>query len=131
MVRPAVLLLAILPCTAPTALRAGEDWTRLKIGMSPAEATRALGSPLIRTAGQGFEVWIYDSRAEAVFYGPLVGWTAPHAADAPATVVDVWQETKGDPDGPRFFLPRPTPPKSVRRDAPVDDDNKLPYYRLR
>jgi hypothetical protein len=108
------------------------DWSRLKIGMTAREAATTLGDPLIRTAGQGFEVWIYDARAEVLFYGQVIGWTSPHPAGETAAVVDIWQETKGGTNAPVFFLPRPeSRPMLARPATPVDDTNKLPFYRLR
>jgi hypothetical protein len=54
------------------------DWTQIKAGVTPEQTTAALGQPLIRTYGRGFEVWIYDSRGEVVFGGgPALGWTSP------------------------------------------------------
>jgi len=83
------------------------DWSALKIGMTPAETMGALGEPLIRTSGQGFDIWIYDNQAEAVFYGPLVGWTSPRTATAQAQTVDVWQAAApGSPTSVQV-LPRP------------------------
>jgi hypothetical protein len=64
--------LAVVQAHATTA----SDWTKLKSGMNVAEATRQLGQPLIRTAGRGVEIWIYDGRGEAVFDGgPLKSWS--------------------------------------------------------
>lgn len=46
--------------------------------MTPAATFAALGKPLLRTAGRGFELWIYDHNAEVVFFrGPVIAWTAP------------------------------------------------------
>lgn len=54
------------------------DWSRIKTGITTAQATDALGKPLIRTYGRGFEVWIYDSCGEVVFGGgPALGWSMP------------------------------------------------------
>jgi hypothetical protein len=53
-------------------------WTHLKKGMTADETLAALGRPLIQMAGRGFEVWIYDSKAEVVFHqGPVIAWTVP------------------------------------------------------
>ncbi len=55
------------------------DWSRLKAGLSIEETEEALGRPLIRTYGRGYQVWIYDGRGEVVFSeGPgAMGWSVP------------------------------------------------------
>lgn len=54
------------------------DWSRVKTGITAAQTAEALGKPLIRTYGRGFEVWIYDSCGEVVFGGgPALGWSVP------------------------------------------------------
>ncbi|HEY8994043.1 MAG TPA: hypothetical protein VIM71_05240 [Lacunisphaera sp.] len=54
------------------------DWSRVKAGITAAQTAEALGKPLIRTYGRGFEVWIYDSCGEVVFGGgPALGWSMP------------------------------------------------------
>ena len=70
-----VLLLAGLSLP----LTASADWTCLREGISSEETAEALGQPLIRTYGRGFEVWIYDSRGEVVFAGGdrALGWSLP------------------------------------------------------
>jgi len=61
-----------------------EAWTKLRPGMTPAEAKIALGEPLIQNHGRGFELWMYDSGAEVVcFLGVVVAWTGPEGARAP------------------------------------------------
>ena len=61
-----------------TPLLGEADWTRLKLGLTPEQTTEALGKPLIRTYGRGFEVWIYDSHGEVLFAGgPATGWSHP------------------------------------------------------
>ena len=73
--RPLLALLAGLTAAASFA-GAAPDWTKIKAGMNGDEALKQLGYPLIRTAGRGFEVWIYDGRGEMVFSGgPLKDWT--------------------------------------------------------
>lgn len=70
-------VLALLACLLTASLSAAGDWAQLKGGMTGAEAVKLLGEPLIRTAGRGFQVWIYDGRGEVVFAGgPLKAWTA-------------------------------------------------------
>lgn len=57
---------------------AAVDWSQLKPGITTEQTAEALGQPLIRTYGRGFEVWIYDSRGEVVFAGgPAMGWSLP------------------------------------------------------
>ncbi|MDQ5977105.1 MAG: hypothetical protein QG602_77 [Verrucomicrobiota bacterium] len=60
-------------------LGSAPDWSRLKAGLSVEEAEEALGRPLIRTYGRGFQVWIYDGRGEVIFAdGPgALGWSLP------------------------------------------------------
>lgn len=55
------------------------DWTCLREGITVEETAEALGQPLIRTYGRGFEVWIYDSHGEVVFAGGdrALGWSLP------------------------------------------------------
>ena len=126
---PYIALLLILSASS---LAGAEDWSQLKIGMSTDEATERLGLPLIKTIGGGFELWIYDNNAEAVFYGgPLVGWTTPTKGTVAGQAVDVWQHKSGAPIAPLFILPRsPAPVKRIdrRRD---DGVYSSPFYRLR
>lgn len=70
-----VLLLAGLSLP----LTGSADWTCLREGITVGETAEALGQPLIRTYGRGFEVWIYDSRGEVVFAGGerALGWSLP------------------------------------------------------
>ncbi|HEX2860750.1 MAG TPA: hypothetical protein VHN79_03880 [Lacunisphaera sp.] len=72
------LRVAVVLTCLPAVLASGADWTRIKDGVTPEQTTEALGKPLIRTYGRGFEVWIYDGRGEVVFGGgPALGWTVP------------------------------------------------------
>jgi hypothetical protein len=113
-------------------LAGAEDWTQLKIGMSTDEAAEALGLPLIRTVANGFELWIYDNHAEAVFYGgPLVGWTTPSKKNSVGRVVDVWQRKAGEPKAPMFILPRSSAPKKRPEQRQDDGVYSLPFYRIR
>jgi hypothetical protein len=74
-----LLLRWLLPaCCLAAPLFGGADWSRLKLGLTQEQTTEALGKPLIRTYGRGFEVWIYDSHGEVLFAGgPATGWTHP------------------------------------------------------
>jgi hypothetical protein len=57
------------------------SWERLEAGQSPAEVRAFLGEPLMRSAGRGFEVWIYDQQREVVWMrGVVVAWTAREPA---------------------------------------------------
>jgi hypothetical protein len=69
-------LVAVALCTA--ARGAAEGWSVIKSGMNRAEAASALGDPLFKNVGRGFEVWLYDGGAELLCYrGLVVAWTAP------------------------------------------------------
>lgn len=130
MVRRVILPLLLLLSTG--SLVATEDWSKLKIGMSTDQATEALGAPLIRTAANGFELWIYDNHAEVLFFGgPLIGWTTPKTSKSPAVSVDVWQHKAGQPEGPVFILPRYRPPVKKVETSKSDGVYSLPYYRLK
>lgn len=60
-------------CAAPP-----KAWGQLKKGMTPDEALVLLGQPLMRNVNRGYELWIYDSKAEVVFHqGPVMAWTIP------------------------------------------------------
>ncbi|MEN9403135.1 MAG: hypothetical protein RL091_1838 [Verrucomicrobiota bacterium] len=74
-----LLIRWLLPACCLLAPLFGEaDWSRLKLGLTQEQTTEALGKPLIRTYGRGFEVWIYDSHGEVLFAGgPATGWTRP------------------------------------------------------
>lgn len=90
-------------------LLAVEGWEQLKFGMSTEEAGEALGDPLLKNRGSGFELWIYDNGAEAVFYGgPLVAWTTPSTGKSTGQAVDIWQRKPGA-EAPVFILPRVWP----------------------
>ncbi len=114
------------------ALTGAEDWSHLHIGMSTEQATEALGLPLIKTISNGFELWIYDNHAEALFYGgPLIGWTTPTKGSVPGRAVDVWEKKPGAPVTPSFVLPRLPPPKRrVERQRTNDEPLSSPNYRL-
>lgn len=78
MLRPCRLTLLVLVLITPTLSPGAADWSKVKTGITPFEAAEALGKPLIRTYGRGFQVWIYDGCGEIVFGGgPALGWTVP------------------------------------------------------
>ena len=73
------LLLLAAFCALPLVATAGaEGWAGLEVGMTPQKAAELLGRPLMRTANRGYELWIYDSQAEVVFFGgPVIAWSPP------------------------------------------------------
>jgi hypothetical protein len=113
-------------------LAGAEDWSQLHIGMSAEQAAEALGTPLIKTISNGFELWIYDNHAEALFYGgPLIGWTTPRKNSVPGQTVDVWARKTGVPATPSFILPRlPAAKRRIER-LKNEDAFSSPIYRLR
>jgi hypothetical protein len=71
-------LLCLLALSVSVLARGAADWSKVKTGITPAEAADALGTPLIRTYGRGFQMWIYDGCGEIIFAGgPAMGWTRP------------------------------------------------------
>src|SRR4051812_16553220 len=114
MLRSVIRYIALLVLLPASSLAGAEDWSQLHIGMSTGQATEALGVPLIKTISNGFELWIYDNHAEALFYGgPLIGWTTPTKKATPGRSVDVWVRKPDLPATPSFILPRL--PASKRR----------------
>ena len=108
-------LLWCLAFFAPSFVRGANVWDHLKIGMTAEETAAVIGEPLFRSAGSGFELWIYDHHAEVVFFGSLIGWTTPAAGQAIGHAVDVWQSNHGDSTGPTFLsaIPPWCPDKDV------------------
>jgi hypothetical protein len=100
--------------------------------MTSVQATAVVGEPLLRSSGQRFEVWTYDNRAELVFYGPPVGWTAPRIADGAERSGDVWQNSSNEKTATRYTLPRPAPTdKTAGLRAAAVQASFLPAYRRR
>lgn len=61
-------------------MSASMSWERLEAGLSHTEVRGLIGEPLMRSAGRGFEVWIYDAQREVVWIrGVVVAWTAQEA----------------------------------------------------
>jgi hypothetical protein len=118
--RLAIWIPVLLLLLAPWSVRAGSAWDELRIGMTGLEAEATLGKPLLRSVGQDYAVWIYDHRAELVFYGPLIAWSAPSERGVTGRRVDVWQRPVGVAKIEPIFLPKPAryKPAEVRR-APV------------
>ena len=112
----------------PQLAAATKGWDQLKTGMTPAETLVALGKPLIQTAGPGFSVWIYDSKAEVVFHdGPIMAWTIP----TPNPLSEARPLEMDLPLGPSRKSPpviqEPTPvPKPV-----VQEPTRLPTSQFR
>ncbi len=53
-------------------------WGRLQRGMDRAKVAQLVGTPLLRNAARGHEVWIYDAGAHIQFHGGTVSaWTGP------------------------------------------------------
>ena len=111
-----LVLLRLLPLLACLPVLAGgaERWADVKPGMSADETTTALGRPLIRNGGKGFELWIYDQGAEVVFYGGVIAWTVPAGSKVPNSANEAWTFYQAAPDQvalpfpkQRFFLPVP------------------------
>lgn len=63
---------------------AADAWMELKPGMSRTEAAALLGRELLLSRGRGFELAIYDGRAEVLFlHGMLVAWSPPATSASP------------------------------------------------
>ena len=76
----------------PVAADAAGDWSQLKAGMTREETAAVLGTELMASRGRGFDVAIYDGRAEVLYLnGQVVAWTAPVASDAPLPPASAWQ----------------------------------------
>jgi hypothetical protein len=102
-----------------------QEWDKLKPGMSRDETSAIIGRALISSSGRGFEVAIYDHRAELVFHdGKLVTWTAPASSSAAAAPADTWRFEQV------MIMRAPVAP--IRRPAapPVKRGIVLPAYRL-
>lgn len=131
MLRSIVRYIAPFLLLPTVSLVGAEDWSQLHIGMSADQATEALGLPLIKTVSNGFELWIYDNHAEALFYGgPLIGWTTPAKGSTHGRAIDVWEKKPGAQVTPSFVLPRlPAPKRRVERSR-NDETLSSPNYRL-
>lgn len=109
----------------PAALLAN-GWDQLKPGMSRDEASTVVGTALITSVGRGFEVAVYDERAELVYLeGRLVAWTSPASRPVPPAPLHTWQfnQVRTRP------LPAPAVPPALAR-PPVQRGAILPSYRL-
>ena len=99
------------------AARGADCWAQLRLGMTTAEAASALGEPLVRSVGRGFELWIYDHDAEVLFFGDLVGWTTPGAVPSARHSADVWQANGGQDDFRAVLARLPAPRSQPARRA--------------
>lgn len=128
MLRRVLSLFAFFALTSPCWAVGRGGWDNLKLGMSAIETNETLGAPLIRSVSRGLELWIYDGRAEVLFFrGPVVAWTPP------STVVGGARPPSND-----VVLPtRPAAPAPVQKNAtpqrPTNSDgyDQLPLYRFR
>lgn len=127
-------LLGLPLALAPVATRGAEAWKHLKLGMTADETVAVLGVPLIRTAGNGFELWTYDNGAEALLFGSLIGWTASGSANVAERSFDIWRARRADSSAPSFLgmLPRTNLGSATkRRNGPAlapSDREWLPLY---
>ena len=102
MSRPTFALIAFLTLLSPATAIDLRGWSKLKVGMSPLQTVSALSVPVLRSAGRGFELWVYDNRSEVVFYGgAVVAWTVP----PPDPGVDVVQPDFIGPVPPALYTP--------------------------
>jgi hypothetical protein len=122
-----ILSLAVLSTLLPVAGWATTGWSELKAGMTRAETTAVLGTEMVGSRGRGFEVAIYEGRAEVVFLnGQLVAWTPPANTAAPAAPVSAWQfDQMSRVRAGSANAVRPTPAQTATRPGAI-----LPAYRL-
>jgi len=137
MLRSLTFCFAALAALAPALLRGKENWAQLKLGMTAEETLATLGRPILKSVGNGFEVWIYNNGSEVVLFGSLIGWTAPSAAKLSERSSDIWSEDDSDEAPPTFLsllpkpvtlgrAPKPKPAPATAR--PRSEDVWLPMY---
>lgn len=135
MCRAILRRLAFLLLLSPGFVRGADSWAQLKIGMTAEETAAAIGKPLFRSEGRGFELWIYDHHAEVLFFGSLIGWTTPGTDKAASQVVDVWQGNHGGVNAPTFLSAIPAWYPNKKAAARTDFDpagfERLPTYQFR
>jgi hypothetical protein len=103
----------------PVAADAAGDWSQLKPGMTREETTAVLGAELMASRGRGFDVAIYDGRAEVLYLnGQVVAWTAPAAT--------AWQFDQSPRARPRL---QPAGGANAVSGAGVRQRAILPAYR--
>jgi hypothetical protein len=122
MVRISFLLVVLCGLGWSTPARGADGWERLKLGMTTEDAEAMLGAPLIRNQGKGFEKWIYDGRAEVLFYGGVIAWTAPASSPAAHSPTEVWQFYQAIPNRPQDPIPLRLPILLSRPPAPAEPD---------
>jgi len=121
---PRLCLLLLVPCLTHGADR----WAQLKLGMTADETVAALGEPLVRNSGRGFELWIYDRDAEVLFFGDLIGWTTPSAGPVSHRVADVWLANQGRDDFRTVLARLPAPrTKRIRHQANAADVREVTW----
>lgn len=130
MLRPAILLLAMLVPHNFVCAQAADAWGRLKIGMSQEDATAVLGDALVASSGRGFGLAIYDRNAEVLYHeGRVIAWTPP-AMSGSVPPVSTWSFAQE----PQIRLGRaPASPGTGTSGAASAERNKrliLPAYRL-
>jgi hypothetical protein len=115
-------LFQFLVCTlalCPQSLPGEVAWADLTLGMTADETISTLGAPMMRSRGRGFERWTYDDGAEVLFYGTLVGWTAPGSGPATGRSMDVWSENRSGTYFPTFLALLPQRESSASAPAPA------------
>jgi hypothetical protein len=111
----------------PVAADAAGDWSQLKPGMTREETTAVLGAELMASRGRGFDVAIYDGRAEVLYLnGQVVAWTAPAASEAPTPPASAWQFDQSPRARPRL---QPAGGANAVSGAGVRQRAILPAYR--
>ncbi len=124
---PLFLALVWLPAGGQASVVDG--WSQLKIGMTTEEAVTALGAPLQRNIGRGFELWTYDHQAEVLFYGDLIGWTTPGEGAAPRQSTDVWKLNRGSDDFLAVLRRLPPPRSQPAKPRPAAPSPANPAWR--
>ncbi len=122
MARKLLFLLALLSLLLPGMARGADGWTQLKLGMTAEQAVATLGAPLFRSEGRGFELWIYDGRAEVVMYGGVIAWTAPASSPDAAAPVEVWEFYQATPNRLKDPIPPRKPTLRLQPYEPVPYD---------
>jgi hypothetical protein len=78
-------VMAVVLAGSPVGAEAAA-WTKLQRGMDTAKVAQLVGTPLLRNAARGHEVWIYDAGAHIQFHGGTVSaWTGPATPERPAS----------------------------------------------
>lgn len=122
---PASLLFIAL-CSSAFAV-SHKAWAKVKTEMTKDEIVELLGQPLIRNSNRGYEVWIYDSKAEVVFQGgPVIAWTVP----TPNPLSEARPVAMDLPLNPAKALPYYTPklrPKTAPGERPARPSTQFRY----